>query len=435
MTKINNNSTNVAAAIVEAATTPCDINAILAPHVQAGELVIRMEFNLSGRNKPTKGSTLNSFGGGGIYKYLKNPDKAFMTQCPMGFTLTTKGDNTSTANYFNNGEWARITSGESSEDSEELLELKTSLEEAEAMLKTAAKPMKPKIQEMIAQLKEEIESFPETSLGSEIMTYDDWQHICQDNGMETGELKLWFPIPWDKDDINDFVTDRELVAIRVYFLLSNVNLKSESIYPRMSNKNEMDTLLSTNTTTGVERHGLQLTVTPLHMEFLDQTFHHTKQLRMADPTGFNKSAAFFAAKDKAKKESPAVTFEPLTPVVEQLNIRAKKLPQCQAKLEASLEENNVWLTHIEGELKMIAESNQFFSFRSAEYNLYIADLKEKYPTATSDAVVIKESELKKIVITKPVIKPVVAEAIVDPESISPLDVEEDEIDALLASMT
>lgn len=435
MTKMNKNS-NVAASIVEAATSSSqeEINSILAPHVKAGDIVMRMEFNLSSRNKPMQGSTINSFGGGGIYKYKANPGKAFMTQCPMGFTNSVKGDPSSKKNYFDNGEWARVVlAAASDEDSEELIELKSSLKDAQAMLKKATKSNKATIECMIDSLKEQINSFDGLKFDHETMTYEDWEQICKFHGMKTGELKLWFPMNWNANDIDDFRGSNELVAVRVYFLLSNVGCKSEEIYPRMSNKNEKDVLLSTNAVDGSERIGLQLTVTPLHMEFLDETFHHTKQLRMADPTALNQAANFFLARDKAKREAPAVVFESLTPIVEQVNIRAKKLPQCQAKLEGSLKENNIWLSHIESELKMIADSNQFFSFKSSDCMKYLDSLKEEFPNAVIEDTIIKESELKKVSINKPVLSTKEPE-IVEPVSLPTKEEEEDEVDALLSSL-
>lgn len=398
-------------------------------HLKAGELVICLESNIGASGPNTIFSTV----GGGIYTYKANPGSAFMTTCPMGYSLATKGDYSSAKTYYDRGEFTRLVlDGSIDEDAPSLEDLQNDLKDAKALLAKATSKTKSKIEMMILNLEQQIEDAQTTSgFKSEVMNLDDWTLICKKLGLETGEIKLFFPLKFNADEIMDIRRDRSIKGVKVYFLLSNVSKQVAEIYPRRSSKEDTNTLISVNAD-GVERHGINVTVTPIHVEFFEERFSHAKQLFMLDPTGFNAAAKAFADRDNGVK---TVEFLSLDKTVKAVNIRAKKLPQAQAMMEKYLSEG-VWLSDVEHQLEAIANSKQFFSFGPNDFDSYITTLKAKYSNYIVNDVVVSESELKKGKLTASV--STISESVADvqteikPESISnPLDTD-DEVNLILA---
>lgn len=401
----------------------------VSKHVNAGELVVCMESNTG--NSPSANTIFNIVGGGGIYTYKENKDKAFATTCPMGFSLAVKGDYSSAKSYYDKGEFTRLVASAVDSDAPSLESLQQHLKDAQALLSKATPKTKANIEMMILNLEQQIELASSTQFTSEVMTRDDWALICKNQGMKTGEIKFFFPLKFNADQLMDIRRDKSIKGVKIYFLVSNMSLKAEEIYPRKSNLNEVNTLISVNAE-GQERHGLIITVTPIHVEFVDERFSHAKQLYMLDPTGFNASAKMFADRDKKSTET---VFHSLDATVATINIRAKKLPQAQAMLE-SYAKDGVWLSDIEHQLEFIAKSKQFFSFGLVEYNKYIAALTTQYPNCVINDVAVSETELKKGKLSNT--DAIVASALSFDEPskeenafVNPLDTD-DEIDQLLA---
>jgi len=396
-------------------------------HVNAGELVVCMESNTG---KSTSPNTIFNTVGGGIYTYQanKDKDKAFATTCPMGYSLAVKGDYSSAKSYYDKGEFTRLIPSSVDSDAPSLESLQQHLKDAKALLSKATAKTKANIEMMILNLEQQIEVASATQFSSEVMTRDDWELICKNQGMKTGEIKFFFPLKFNADELMDIRRDKSIKGVKIYFLVSNVGMKTEEIYPRKSSLDETNTLISVNAD-GEERHGLIITVTPIHVEFVDERFSHAKQLYMLDPTGFNASAKMFADRDKKSTET---VFHSLDATIATINIRAKKLPQAQAMLE-SYAKDGVWLSDVESQLEFIAKSKQFFSFGVVEYNKYIAALTTQYPNCVVNSVAVSESELKKGKLAATDSSSVVA-PIESPKEeaafVNPLDTD-DEIDQLL----
>lgn len=400
----------------------------VSKHVNAGELVVCVESNTG--NSPSANTIFNTVGGG-IYTYNKNKDKAFATTCPMGFSLAIKGDYSSAKSYYDKGEFTRLIPSTVDADAPSLESLQQHLKDAQALLSKATVKTKANIEMMILNLEQQIELASATQFTSEVMTRDDWALICKNAGMLTGEIKFFFPLKFNADELMDIRRDKSIKGVKIYFLVSNLGMKTDEIYPRKSNLDEANTLISVNAE-GEERHGLIITVTPIHVEFVDERFSHAKQLYMLDPTGFNVSAKMFAARDKNATET---VFHSLDATVATINIRAKKLPQAQAMLE-SYAKDGVWLSDVEHQLEFIAKSKQFFSFGIVEYNKYIAAMKAQYPNCVTNDVVVSETELKKgkLSDTNAIVASVlsVESSKEEPVFLNPLDTN-DEIDQLLAA--
>ena len=379
---LGNNSATISTATTSTVVTSSSGMDEVSKHVNAGELVVCMESNTG--NSPSANTIFNIVGGG-IYTYNKNKDKAFGTTCPMGFSLAVKGDYSSAKSYYDKGEFTRLVASAVDSDAPSLESLQQHLKDAQALLSKATPKTKANIEMMILNLEQQIELASATQFTSEVMTRDDWALICKNQGMETGEINL----------------------------------------------DESNTLISVNAE-GEERHGLIITVTPIHVEFVDERFSHAKQLYMLDPTGFNASAKMFADRDKKSTET---VFHSLDATVATINIRAKKLPQAQAMLE-SYAKDGVWLSDIEHQLEFIAKSKQFFSFGLVEYSKYIAALTAQYPNCVINDVAVSETELKKGKLSDT--DAIVASALSfdepskeEPAFVNPLDTD-DEIDQLLA---
>jgi hypothetical protein len=419
------NSTNATTTSVVTSSSGMDE---VSKHVNAGELVVCMESNTG---KSTSPNTIFNTVGGGIYTYQANKDKAFATTCPMGYSLAVKGDYSSAKSYYDKGEFTRLIPSSVDSDAPSLESLQQHLKDAKALLSKATPKTKANIEMMILNLEQQIELASSTQFTSEVMTRDDWALICKNQKMETGEIKFFFPLKFNADQLMDIRRDKSIKGIKIYFLVSNVGMKTEEIYPRKSSLDETKTLISVNAE-GEERHGLIITVTPIHVEFVDERFSHAKQLYMLDPTGFNASAKMFADRDKTSTET---VFHSLDATVATINIRAKKLPQAQAMLE-NYAKDGVWLSDVEHQLEFIAKSKQFFSFGITEYNKYIAALTTQYPNCVINDVAVSETELKKGKLNDT--DAIVASALSFVDSpkeeaafVNPLDTD-DEIDQLLA---
>jgi hypothetical protein len=425
---LGNNSSIVSSATTSTVVTSSGMDDV-AKHINAGELVVCMESNTG---NSSSANTIFNIVGGGIYTYSKNKDKAFGTTCPMGFSLAVKGDYSSAKSYYDKGEFTRLIPSAVDSDAPSLESLQQHLKDAQALLSKATAKTKANIEMMILNLEHQIELASATQFTSEVMTRDDWALICKNQGMETGEIKFFFPLKFNADELMDIRRDKSIKGVKIYFLVSNVGMKTEEIYPRKSNLDESNTLISVNAE-GEERHGLIITVTPIHVEFVDERFSHAKQLYMLDPTGFNASAKMFADRDKTSTET---VFHSLDATVATINIRAKKLPQAQAMMESYLAKDGVWLSDVERQLEFIAKSKQFFSFGITEYNKYIVALTIQYPNCVINDVAVSETELKKGKLND--IDAIVASALSFVDSpkeeaafVNPLDTD-DEINQLLA---
>lgn len=424
---LGNNSASVSTATTSAVVVTSSGMDEVSKHVNAGELVVCMESNTG----KAGANTIFNIVGGGIYTYQANKDKAFATTCPMGYSLAVKGDYSSAKSYYDKGEFTRLIPSAVDADAPSLESLQQHLKDAQALLLKASAKTKANIEMMILNLEQQIELASSTQFNSEVMTRDDWALICKNQGMETGEIKFFFPLKFNADQLMDIRRDKSIKGVKIYFLVSNVNRKTEEIYPRKSNNNETNTIISVNAE-GEERHGLIITVTPIHVEFVDERFSHAKQLYMLDPTGFNASAKMFADRDKSSTET---VFHSLDATIATINIRAKKLPQAQAMMESYLANDGVWLSDIEHQLEFIAKSKQFFSFGVVEYNKYIAALTAQYPNCVVNDVAVSETELKKgkLSDTNTIVASVLSVESSNKEEafVNPLDTD-DEIDQLLA---
>ena len=427
LTSLLGNSATVSTATTTTVVTSSSGMDEVSKHVNAGELVVCMESNTG---NSSSANTIFNIVGGGIYTYNKNKDKAFGTTCPMGFSLAVKGDYSSAKSYYDKGEFTRLIPSAVDADAPSLESLQQHLKDAQALLLKATAKTKANIEMMILNLEQQIELASSTQFTSEVMTRDDWALICKNQGMKTGEIKFFFPLKFSADELMDIRRDKSIKGVKIYFLVSNVSMKTDEIYPRKSNLDESNTLISVNAE-GEERHGLIITVTPIHVEFVDERFSHAKQLYMLDPTGFNASAKMFADRDKKSSET---VFHSLDATVATINIRAKKLPQAQAMLE-SYAKDGMWLSDIEHQLEFIAKSKQFFSFGVVEYNKYIAALTAQYPNCMTNDVAVSETELKKgkLSDTNAIVASVLSVESPKEEAafVNPLDTD-DEIDQLLA---